>query len=374
MITTGRAPYGELTAFATAVFMKLGVPMARALEAAEALCYGDLTGMTSHGLANLGRLYVPLVESGRCDPRAEPQIVSDAGAAVLLDARRTLGLWTATVAMDIAIDRAERYGTGLVSVRNATHFGCAGYHARRAADVGMVGLAASNCGQQRIARPPGGRLAMLGTNPMAVAAPAGEHPPFVLDMSTTVVPTGKVRAAARERQRIPEGWLVDDEGRPVTDPDAYDAGQAHLLWLGGRPETGAYKGYGLALVVELLAGLVSGSGLGPAPDALSGDGHPSGVDDDIGFVTFAIAPGMLRPPAEFRADAGTMFGALLGCPPVSPEQPVRYPGWREAQTARGNLRDGVPVTASLSRELSELAARLSVSLPDPVTNLAGSSS
>jgi len=374
MITANRVSYRELIAFAATVFIKLGVPEARAHVAAEALCYGDLTGVSSHGLANLGKLYVPLLESGRCDPNAEPRILSDAGAAVRLDARRSLGLWAATAAMDIAMERAARYGVGLVSVRDATHFGCAGYHARRAAGRGMVGLTASNCGRQRILRPPGGRHAMLGTNPLAVAAPAGELPPFVLDMSTSVVPTGKVRAAAREQHPIPEGWLADDQGNPVTDPDAYDAGKAHLLWLGGRPETGAYKGYGLALVVEILAGLIAGSGLGPEPEALSGDGAPSGADDDIGFVMLAIAPGMLRPQESFRADAGTVFAALLGCPPVDPEQPVRYPGFHEARTAQANLRDGVPVSAAVCGELGALAARLDVPLPLPAYVPAGSSS
>jgi LDH2 family malate/lactate/ureidoglycolate dehydrogenase len=372
MIAANRVPYCELIKFAATVFTKLRVPEKRAHAAAKALCYGDLTGMNSHGLANLGKLYVPLLESGRCDPRAELRILSDAAAAVLVDARRSLGLWAATAVMDIAIERAERYGIGLVSVRDATHFGCAGYHARRAADRGMVALVASNCGRQRILRPPGGQLAMLGTNPLAVASPAGDHPPFVLDMSTSVVPTGKVRAASREQQPIPEGWLADDQGNPVIDPDAYDSGDAHLLWLGGRAETGAYKGYGLALMVEVLAGLIAGSGLGPAPEALSGDGTPSGTDDNIGFVVLVIAPGMLRPREGFRADAGTVFGTLLGCPPVNPESPVRYPGWHEARMERANLRDGVPLSAAMFRELDALAARLDVPLPRPAHAPAGS--
>lgn len=364
MATVNRISYQALTTFTVSVFAALGVPRDRSELAAQALCYGDLTGIRSHGMANLSPLYVPLLQSGRCDPAGELRIVSDAGAAVLIDASRALGLWAAGAAMDLAIGRAARYGTGLVSVRNATHFGCAGYHALRAAGQGMVGVVASNCGRQRIARPPGGRLAMLGTNPLAVAAPAGDYPPFVLDMSTTVAPTGRVRTAAREQRQVPEGWLADDAGRPVTDPSAYDAGRAHLLWLGSLPETGAYKGYGLALVVEILAGVLSGAGLGPEPESLLGDGTPSGRDDDIGFIALAIDPGRLRPVEKFREDAGTMFGTLLDCPPADPDQPVRYPGWREAETARANLRAGVPVSGTLDRELHDLATRLG--LPAPV--------
>ncbi len=363
MATANRISYQALTTFATSVFTALGVPRDRSGLAAEALCYGDLTGIGSHGMANLIPLYVPLLQSGRCDPAGEPRILSDAGAAVLIDAGRALGLWAAGAAMDLAIERAARYGTGLVSVRNATHFGCAGHHASRAARQRMIGLVASNCGRQRIARPPGGRLAMLGTNPLAVAAPAGDYPPFVLDMSTTVAPAGQIRRAARERRQIPEGWLADDAGRPVTDPGAYDEGRAHLLWLGSQPETGAYKGYGLALVVELLAGVLSGAGLGPEPESLLGDGTSSGRDDDIGFAALAIDPGRLRPVGEFRRDAGTMFGTLLDCPPADPGRPVRYPGWREAETARASLRDGVPLSQALGRELDDLAASLGLRAP-----------
>lgn len=196
--------------------------------------------MASHGLANLTRLYLPLFADGRVEPRAEPEVVADRGAAVLLDARRAPGLWSAGAAMDLAADRAESYGIGMVSVRGATHFGCAGHHALRAVGRGMVGLVAANCGGQRIARPPGGAVPMLGTNPLSVAAPAGPHPPFVLDMSTTAAPTGRVRQAAREGRALPAGLLADDAGRPVTDPAAFDAGRAHLLWLGG--EAGQHKG------------------------------------------------------------------------------------------------------------------------------------
>ncbi|HEX2297988.1 MAG TPA: Ldh family oxidoreductase, partial [Pseudonocardiaceae bacterium] len=244
----------ELVSFTTGVFAGRGVPAERARAAAEALCYGDLAGMPSHGLVNLPRLYLPLFDHRRVDPGAELETVSDRGACVLIEAHRGLGLWVASEAMDLAVCRAKRHGIGLVSVRGATHFGCAGYHTARAVRHETIGLIAANCGRQRIARPPGGRQAMLGTNPLSVAAPTGALHPFVLDMSTTVVPTGRVRAAARADALVPEGWLADDQGRPVIDPAAFDRGEAHLLWL-GEPGTGGYKGYGLGLLVEVLAGL-----------------------------------------------------------------------------------------------------------------------
>ncbi|MGH8906580.1 MAG: Ldh family oxidoreductase [Egibacteraceae bacterium] len=358
-----RVDYEELCVFVARVFAGRGVPAGRARAAAEALCYGDLTGLRSHGLVNLTRLYLPLFDQARVDPRAEPQVIADRGAAVLLDARRALGLWAASEAMDMAVERAAGYGIGMISVRDATHLGCAGHHAARAVQRDMVGIVASNRDRQRIARPPGGRVAMLGANPLSIAVPAGGHHPFVLDMSTTAAPTGRIRAAARAGQRVPEGWLADDQGNPVTDPAA--SGDAHLLWLGGSGSS-ASKGFGLGLLVEVLAALVPGAGLGPAPEALAGDGGPSGRDDDIGVLVVAIAPSALRSGEDFRHDAQTLFGTLLACPPVGDGAPVRYPGWHEAERARAHRRDGVPLASPLYQELSDVASAMALPMPPPI--------
>ncbi|WP_243710740.1 Ldh family oxidoreductase [Actinomadura sp. KC216] len=362
-----RVPYEELTGCVAQIIEKHGVPGPRAEIAAQALCHGDLTGVRSHGLFNLARLYLPLFADARVDPQADLDVVNDTGAAVLVNANRALGLWAASEAMDMAAERARSHGIGLVSMHDCTHFGVAGFHSARAARHGMIGITASNCGRQRIARPPGGRAAMLGTNPFSVAAPAMDGHPFVLDMSTTVVPTGRIRSAALAGDRIPEGWLADDDGRAVTDPAAFDRGDAHLLWLGGRAETGAYKGYGLGLMVETLAALLPGAGLGPSPEALHGDGSPGGRDDDIGVIALAISPGTLRGTGGFQDDAERMFGVLAGGPPVNGESPVRYPGWHEAATAQENLRLGVPVPDWLLAEVSQAAREAGVPAPVPAT-------
>lgn len=356
--------YDDLLAAVCGVFAALGVPRPRALRAAEALCHGDVTGMSSHGLANLARLYVPLFDAGRVVPDAEPEIVSDRGAALLLDARGALGLWAAGAAMDLAVERAAAHGVGLVSVRGGTHVGCLGPHALRAVCHGMIGLVTTNCGRQRIARPPGGAVALLGTNPIALAAPAGPHHPFVLDMSTTTAPTGRVRAAARAGLAVPGGWLSDEDGHDVTDPAAFDRGQAHLTWLGGRPDTGAYKGYGLGLLVEVLSALVGGAGFGPAPEALRGDGRPGGRDDDIGYLVAAIAPARLRDADAVEADAASLFGTLLACPPTDASAPVGYPGHAEAERAARRRAHGVPVDADDFAALRALAAAHGLTPPD----------
>lgn len=354
--------YEELVRFTAEVFTRRGLAADRSLAAARALIHGDLTGVTSHGLANLTRLYLPLFDADRVDPDAELEIVADRGASVLVDSHMALGLWSAGAAMDLALERASTHGIGLVSLYNGTHFGCAGYFAKRAAERNSIGFLAGNCGGQRIIRPPGGSTSMLGTNPFSVGVPAGSHPPYVLDMSTTVVPTGRIRSAARARQPVPEGWLVDDEGRPVTDPGAFDRGEAHLEWLGGRPETGAYKGYGLSLMVETLAALLPGANLGPTTGEPKGSGS-TGRDDNIGFFVLAIAPGRLRPEGDFLKQSEELFGALLDSPPLDPSSPVRYPGWPEAERARCGHDDGVTLAGPLYTELEQVAQQLSLVLP-----------
>ncbi|MFI6348195.1 Ldh family oxidoreductase [Streptomyces sp. NPDC050560] len=347
-------PHDRLHTALTGLFTRHGLPHARAALAAHALCHGDLTGHESHGVFNLTRLYLPLLTSGRCDPRAEPRTRTDLGACALVDAGRALGLWAAAEAMDDAVERAGRHGVGLVSVRDATHFGCAGFHALRAAEAGMIGVVMSNCGGQRIVRPPGGALAMLGTNPLSVAAPALEGHPFLLDMSTTVAPSGRVRLAAQRGRPVPAGWLEDAAGNPVTDPAGFDDGAAFLRWLGGTPDDGVHKGYGLGLAVELLAAVVSGAAVGPAPAALEGDGGPHGRDDDIGFLLLAVAPGALRPGADIAAETASLFGTLAACPPTADRPPVRYPGWHEAERAALRRRTGIPMAAPLHAELAAL--------------------
>ncbi|QUF04777.1 Ldh family oxidoreductase [Actinosynnema pretiosum subsp. pretiosum] len=358
MTGTVVVPHAELLGAVASVFAGRGLARDRAATAAEALCHGDLTGVTSHGLVNLGRLYLPLLDSGRADARADLVVERDLGASVLADGRRALGLWSAAQAVDLACARAARHGVGVVALRDATHFGCAGYHAARAARRGMVGLVVSNCGGQRIARPPGGAVAMLGTNPLALACPAGDGHPFVLDMSTTVVPTGRVRQAARAGEPVPEGWLVDDDGLPVTDAGAFDRGEAHLRWLGGAPETGGYKGYGLGLLVEVLAALVPGAAVGPAREALTGDrgADDGGADDGIGVTAVVLAPDTLR--GGFAGDAAGLFTALLACPPLPGADPVVYPGWHEGERAAWRRAHGVPVPERLYEELLAEAPEL----------------
>jgi LDH2 family malate/lactate/ureidoglycolate dehydrogenase len=284
---------------------------------------------------------------------AEPTCESDRGAAVLLDGQQSVGLSTGVLATDLACERARRHGVGLVAVRNSSHLGCLGYFSERAALRGMIGIASSNCGAQRIAPPPGGLAPMLGTNPISVGAPAGSLPPFVLDMSTTVVATSRIREAARRGEQVPRGWLVSkQDGALVTDPNEFMEGRADVAFLGGEEASGSFKGYGLALAVEVMCGLLGGAAVSPAK--VSSDGSS---DRDIGHFFLCIDPAALRRKADYDAQAQAMFQALLDCPAREGAK-VRYPGLPEHERRLLSDAEGIALDRPIYDDLLDLARRI----------------
>lgn len=367
-MTEYTATYQALRGFATDVFQRCGVPPEPSQTAAEVLCYADLHGIESHGIYNLERLYVPKLLEGQIDPQASAELIADTGATALMDGRNGLGLVNATRAIDLAIEKARAFGVGVVGVRRSSHCGSMGFYTARALAAEMVGLAMTNLGAQAIIRPPYGSLKMLGTNPICAGAPADELPPFLLDMSTTVVATGRVRSAARKGAAVPPGWLVDDAGQPVTDPAAYDQGWGHLLFLGGDPATGGFKGYGLALLVDVLCGVLTGASFGPRPELLGGVAVESN-DLNIGHLFLVLNIGAFRPADEFRQALDQMLGALLGCPPAQPGHHVSYPGFPEAARSAASRRDGIAMDGDLVNSLQRLSRRFDI--PPPVLIPAG---
>jgi LDH2 family malate/lactate/ureidoglycolate dehydrogenase len=351
----------ELRRFAAEALTRAGLAPAHAHIAAEPLLYADSKGFDTHGIANLGRIYVAKLKSGRIRGDAEPRILKDEGATALMDGQDGLGLVIGVKAMRLAMDKAADFGVGAVAVRRSSHFGPAGYYAELALERGMLGIAMSNLGAQTIARPPHGRVPLVGTNPICFAAPAGKMPAFVLDMSTTVVSTGRVRAAARHGERIPEGWLIDEHGGPVTDPAAYDAGTGHLQLLGGQPETGAWKGLGLALWVDILCGALAGAAAGPDPDLYGPWGKARSQDDrDVGHFFLALDIRRFGEPAEFRGRMDRILAGVIECPPNGPGRRVTYPGYLEEERRRALHGDVVTVDSDLLAALGELAHEMGI--------------
>jgi LDH2 family malate/lactate/ureidoglycolate dehydrogenase len=344
-------PVSALCDFAVSAFVVCGLDAEDALKATEALCFADLRGNTTHGTFNLTTIYAPRLIDRRISAQQGPSsVVVDGGASVLLDGRNRLGLLVGTEAIDLAVDRARAHGVAAVAVRNSTHFGAAGFYAARAAAAGTIGIALTNCGAQAIVPPPGGIERMLGTNPIAAAAPTKGDAPFILDGSTTAVAAGKVRAAQRSGRSIPEGWLRRLDGTATTDPAAYEDGTAELAWLGGKIETGAAKGFGLGLLVELLAGALPGAALGTSADERA--------DHDVGHFFLAINPAAFSGAAAFTTAADTALARIAAASPAPGADRVRYPGMIEAERFEHALAHGAELSADVATALDELAAQL----------------
>ena len=355
----------NLRSFITRVFLRLGCSDWQSRRACDVLLFADKCGISSHGAGNLSKIYVPKIRNGEINPSAEPRIIMNEAATALLDANGGLGLVAATQAMDLALEKARGFGIAAVAVRNSSHFGAAGFYSMRAEAAGMIGIAMSNLGSQVIARPPDGELKMLGTNPISVAAPAQHLPALSLDMSTTAVSTGKIRMARQRGTTVPAGWLVDKAGADVTDPSCFFQGDAELQMLGGNGASGGYKGFGLALVVDALAGVLSGAQVGPDPDLLLPGGTPAkNTEHNVGHLLVAIDVAKFRPLADFGRAMDRMLQAVLGCPSRPGKGPVVYPGYPEARAALPDLPGYIAMDVEDLQNLSRLGAELEIPFPE----------
>jgi LDH2 family malate/lactate/ureidoglycolate dehydrogenase len=344
-----------------ASFRRCGLNAEAATIAAEVVLYADLHGYTTHGSNALAGIYAPRLLDGRIRAEAVPYRVSDTVATASLDADGGLGLVSMTLATDLAMEKARAAGIGLVTVRNSSHFGSAGYYAQRATEAGLIAIVMSNCGEQGIVPPLGGTTRMVGTNPLAAGVPAPGGPPFLLDMSTTTVATGKIRAAQREGASVPAGWLADQDGHPVSDPDAFFDGTANMTWLGGTATTGAAKGYGLAILIDLLCGPLAGAAYGPQSILLTDPTERP--DSDIGHLVIAVDPAVLGSPGTFAGAARNLLDTVSACPPAVPDTSVTYPGAPEWWYATDCERSGVTLPDPVFQQLTALAERLDLQLP-----------
>jgi LDH2 family malate/lactate/ureidoglycolate dehydrogenase len=261
--------------------------------------------------------------------------------------------------MDDAIERSLTLGTAISVVRNSNHYGIAGWYAIRAAEGGLVGASMTNTSP--LVAPTRARVSMLGTNPIAVAARAGRFGILCLDMATSTIPRGRIEVAARRGEPLLPGWAIGPDGSPATTPEAALAGA--LQPLGGTEETAGYKGYGLALVVEVLTGILAGAAFGPNIIGLFSTEAPS----DLGQWYLAIDPGAIGDTAAFEGRLERLLEQLTEAPliPHAPG-PVLYPGQPEAERAERSLREGIVIDRDHHTGLLELGRRLRVPLPDPI--------
>lgn len=323
--------------------------------AANALLSADLRGIDSHGIARLSG-YVRLWEVKRVNATPTIQIVHETPSTAVLDGDQGLGLVVAQEAMKIAIAKAEKVGTGWVSVQNSNHFGIAGYHAMLALEHNMIGVAMTNASP--LVAPTFSIDKMLGTNPIAVAAPAGSQPPFVADLATTTAANGKLEILQRKNEETPAGWVQDQSGHSTTDAHILKKGGA-LLPLGSDREHGSHKGYALGAMVDLFSALLSGANYAPwvppFPAYVPMPAQQPGKG--IGHFIGAMRIDAFRPADEFKKDMDHWIEGFRNARPMEGHSQVLVPGDPERIAEQERLQDGISLHEEVVKDLHELGAR-----------------
>ena len=346
MSTHRHASAAESTAFAHRLLLALGVPTADAATVARCLVLADLRGVDTHGLMRMPG-YLERLRRGLITAKPTLAIDRRTPIAGALDGQHGFGFVTATFAMADAIAVARTYGIGIVTVRRSTHFGMAAAYVLQAIEAGMMSMVFTNASR---AMPPwGGREAFLGTSPFAAGAPGGKLPPFVLDMAPSVAARGKSRKAERRGEQIPLGYALDKDGRPTTDPTAALAGE--VLPMAG------HKGSGLAIMMDVFAGVFSGSDFG---GDVSNQYETFDRPQDVGHFFLAMKPDLFVAEADYKARMDTLFARIRNVPKAAGFDEILLPGEPEAREMARREQTGIPYVAAEVAALDAEAAKAGV--------------
>ena len=352
--------YSELFEFSRKIFLAIGCNNKNAKLAGEVLLSADLRGIDSHGVARLSG-YVRLWEVKRINANPEIKIIHETASTAVLDGDAGLGLIVAPFAMQIAMEKAQKVGTGWVSVQNSNHFGIAGYHAMLALPQEMIGIAMTNA--SALVAPTYSRERLLGTNPIAVAVPAGNEPPFVADFATTTAANGKLEILQRLNKPVPEGWVQTKDGSSSTNAGELKNGGA-LLPLGGDKEHGSHKGYMLGSIVDFFSGILSGANFGPwvppfpaylpMPENMPGKG--------IGHFLGAMRIDAFRKAEDFKMDMDKWIKRVKEAKTIKGKERIVIPGEPEAEMENYRKVNGFNIDAQVITDLEQLAAKFSIPL------------
>jgi len=343
-----RVAADDLRAFVAGCYREMGVPADRAALVADSLVQADLWGHASHGVMRTF-WYGARIASGATRADAPVTVDGGMGAITRLDGHDGIGQVVAQEAMARAIEAARTHGIGAVSVRNSGHFGTAMYFTRQAAAAGCIGFLCTNASPAMA--PWGGRQKGVGNNPWSWAAPAGRYPPMVLDIANTAVARGKLYAAKARGEHIPSGWAIDTQGVATIDPAAGIAGT--ILPMAG------HKGYAMSMIMDMLSGVLSGSGFGAS---IVGPYMPEGRSG-VGHLAIVINIAALRPLPEFEADMEALIVSLKSAPRGDGVDEIFYPGEVEARAEARALSEGIALPADVAMELSEKGAELGLDFP-----------
>jgi LDH2 family malate/lactate/ureidoglycolate dehydrogenase len=341
------------------IFSAWGMDAALVRTAAEVMVETDLSGVDSHGVSMLMD-YDEARRRGKLNLKARPRVAREGPVTALVDADAGLGHPAAVMGMELAISKAQTMQVGIVTVFNSHHFGAAGYYAAMASKAGMLGLVTSATRTVAVV-PTRAKVPVLGTNPIAFAAPAKRNAPFLLDMATSSAANNKVKVYGLNGKPIPPGWVLDENGESIRDADAaldvlYKTKKGGLTPLGGSAEMSSHKGYGLALMAHILGGTLSGASFSPIRVKTQKPSDP----DRLGHFFLAIDPKAFRPEGAFEDDLDAVIEVLHGTPPLDPAQPVLVPGDPEAKTRATRLREGIPVPDSLRNKIRQVCENSAV--------------
>ena len=350
--------YPQLYSFAKEIFIKIGCSETNAETATKVLLSADLRGVDSHGIARLSG-YVRLWEVNRINANPNITITHETPSTAVVDGDKGLGLVVAPAAMQIAIDKAKNAGTGWVSVKNSNHFGIAGFHAMMALENDMIGIAMTNASP--LVAPTFSVERLLGTNPIAVAIPAGNEQPFVADFATTTAANGKLEILQRKNLDTPHGWVQTKTGEPSTNAAEVKNGGA-LLPLGGDREHGSHKGYMLGSIVDIFSAVLSGANYGPwvppfpayvaMPENMPGEG--------IGHFFGAMRIDAFRTVEEFKLNMDNWIQRFSNAKTIAGESKVIIPGEPEREMEIIRMKEGIPLIKPVVNDLIELGKNLNI--------------
>jgi LDH2 family malate/lactate/ureidoglycolate dehydrogenase len=356
-VASRRYRHEELFDYGSRILERLDVPAQDAREVAGCLIKADLRGVDSHGMVRLP-VYARRIQAGVVKARPDIRLLPSATAVTLIDGDNGLGPVVGCRAMEAALDLARKHGTGFVGVRHSNHFGPAAYYVEKAVSQGCIGLAISNAPPHMA--PFGGRTAFLGTNPVAIGIPAGAEDPLIFDASTSVVARGKIIMAAHTGKPIPEGWAIDPDGYPTTDPEQALAGA--VLPFGGP------KGSAISLIIDIFCGVMTGAAFAE---------HLNTLEDlttvqDVGHVLAAVRTDLFVPKDTFRQRMDAILRMLKASPPAPGAQRVLAPGEIELANESTARKHGIALAVPVAGQLASLGEELGVSFPFPLSVSAAS--
>ncbi len=350
--------YRFLYDYTLRVFKKIGCNDEHAKLATEVLLNADLRGIDSHGIARLSG-YVRLWEAKRINAKPNIRIIHESPSTAVIDGDSGLGLVVAPFAMKVAINKATQAGTGWVAIKNSNHFGIAGHHAMMALEHDMIGMAMTNASP--LVAPTFSVERLLGTNPIAVAIPAGKQPPFVADFATTTAANGKLEILQRKNAEAPLGWIQKKDGSPSPNPHELKEGGA-LVPLGSDREHGSHKGFCLGAWVDIFSAVLSGANYGPwVPPFVAFLAPPTDpVGEGIGHFLGAMRVDAFRPADEFKKHMDNWITRFRSAKTIAGEEKLIIPGDPEREMTSERLQKGIPLNNKVVEDLAQLSEKLGV--------------